>query len=511
MTKLLSVPPNLVPVFHQLENRDSAQWFVAADPSHGRVGSGGGTIHLLSELWKSKGAPVPFEQWLKTDRRLMIHAGGQSRRLPSYAPSGKILTPIPVFRWALGQRLDQNLLDLQLPLYESLLETTSPCQNTLVASGDVFILAPEIPRELPDVDVLCMGIWVSPELASRHGVFFSPRNDPTKLEMMLQKPSLAQMEDLAGRYLFQMDIGVWILSDRALEVLLKRCGWNSQGQSFLAGVPSNYDLYGTFGPALGARPSQLDPEVSALSVALVPLDGGEFYHFGTSRELVSSMEALQNRVVDQRAIWHARVKPHPSLFVQNAPETVNWRPENRNIWIENAWVGSGWELSANHILTGVPENDWKIILEPGTCLDVVPIDEDLCCLRPYGWNDAFQGNPADERTLWLGRPMLDWFTARNLRPEDAGIEGISDLQRAPLFPILSIDELTQEWVRWMVDPRPSKSSFESRWLASPRLSADEISSRANLVRLYRQRKRFLDQALPRFLAGRQRSVFFKLT
>ena len=38
--------------------------------------------------------------------------GGQSRRLPAYAPAGKLLMPIPVFRWSRGQRLDQTLLDL---------------------------------------------------------------------------------------------------------------------------------------------------------------------------------------------------------------------------------------------------------------------------------------------------------------------------------------------------------------------------------------------------------------
>lgn len=48
--------------------------------------------------------------------------GGQSRRLPGYAPSGKVLTPIPVFRWARGQRITQDLLSLQLPLYEEIME-----------------------------------------------------------------------------------------------------------------------------------------------------------------------------------------------------------------------------------------------------------------------------------------------------------------------------------------------------------------------------------------------------
>ena len=63
-----------------------------------------------------------FADWLGREKRLLLHAGGQSRRLPAYAASGKSLTPIPVFRWARGQRIDQTLLDLQVPLYEKMLE-----------------------------------------------------------------------------------------------------------------------------------------------------------------------------------------------------------------------------------------------------------------------------------------------------------------------------------------------------------------------------------------------------
>ena len=39
---------------------------------------------------------------------------------------------------------------------------------------------------------------------------------------MLQKPSLEDLERLSKTHLFLMDIGIWILSDRAIEVLMKR-------------------------------------------------------------------------------------------------------------------------------------------------------------------------------------------------------------------------------------------------------------------------------------------------
>ena len=77
---------------------------------------------------------------------------------------------------------------------------------------------------------------------------------------------------------------------------------------------------------------------------MLPLPGGEFYHFGTSREMISSTLAVQNLVNDQRLIMHHDRKPHPSIFVQNAVTHYQFTAENRNIWIENSYIGPRWTL-----------------------------------------------------------------------------------------------------------------------------------------------------------------------
>ena len=69
------------------------------------------------------GSPAGSWASLRSNRKLIIHGGGQSRRLPAYAATGKLLMPVPVLRWSRGQRLDQTLLDLQLPEYERVLAT----------------------------------------------------------------------------------------------------------------------------------------------------------------------------------------------------------------------------------------------------------------------------------------------------------------------------------------------------------------------------------------------------
>ena len=56
-----------------------------------------------------------------------------------------------------------------------------------------------------------------------------------------------------------------------------------------------YDLYSDFGLTLGDHPRIVDEELNSLSVAILPLPGGEFYHYGTSRELISSTITLPER------------------------------------------------------------------------------------------------------------------------------------------------------------------------------------------------------------------------
>ena len=150
MKKLLSLPPNLVNCFHDVTGYDKGEWFCTSDPVGHKLGSGGGSIHLLREAFKAMGRQgQTFDQWLSEDKRLLLHAGGQSRRLPAYAPSGKVLTPIPVFRWERGQRLSQDLLSLQVPLYQKILEAAPDSLHTMIVSGDVLIRTTQPLQPIP--------------------------------------------------------------------------------------------------------------------------------------------------------------------------------------------------------------------------------------------------------------------------------------------------------------------------------------------------------------------------
>jgi galactokinase/mevalonate kinase-like predicted kinase len=493
MKKLLSLPPNLVGCFHDITGCSRDEWFCTNDPVGHKLGSGGGTSWLLqqafqnctSETSTSKGETLTererrerFMTWLGQEKRILLHAGGQSRRLPAYAPSGKVLTPIPVFRWERGQRLSQDLLSLQVPLYERIMAAAPDHLHTMVVSGDVYIRSTKPLQPIPEADVVCYGLWLGPEIAKDHGVFISSRKSPSVLKCMLQKPSVETLSGLLKDHFYLTDIGIWLLSDRAVEVLMKRSGaaeerGNKNGSSVANdcnAVPSYYDLYSDFGCALGTEPSQPDDEVGMLTVAVLPLPGGEFYHFGTSHELLSSTLAIQNLVNDQRQVLHRDRKPHPSMFVQNAEVMVRLTDQNKNVWIENSCVGSHWQFDSEHIITGVPQNDWHITLKQGQCVDIVPIGNCEWVVRPYGYYDRFDGQLQQERRF----PVVD-----------------------------SVEEMGMVLQAMLSGEKANERKYRL-------LSAEDISAEANLSRLTAQRRDFRMKDWQALAENYAHSVFYQV-
>lgn len=471
MKKLLSLPPNLVGWFHDITGYPKSEWFCTNDPIDHKLGSGGGTTWLLTQAYENEMAhsdannQKTFDEWLSSEKRLLLHAGGQSRRLPAYAPSGKVLTPIPVFRWERGQRLSQDLLSLQIPLYKKIMDAAPSSLHTMIVSGDVLIRTTQPLQPIPEADVVCYGLWLGPEIAKNHGVFVSSCDTPSVLKCMLQKPSPATLGTIQKDHYYLTDIGIWLLSDKAVKVLMSHKG--------------EYDLYSEFGGAMGTEPTLNDEAVKELKVAILPLSGGEFYHFGTSHELLSSTLAIQNLVNDQRLIMHHSRKPHPCIFIQNSITKKAVDSSNEEVWIENSYISEGWSISQKNIITGVPKNNWNITLAPGQCIDIVPMGETQYVVRPYGFNDRFAGEE----------------------------------QQRPQFPIVdNIDEAGLV-LRYMLnqetegeDKGKGKAIFEK----AQKISAEQISATANLRRLFEQRREFRKHNWSALADNYEHSVFYQL-
>ncbi|WP_184548400.1 bifunctional fucokinase/fucose-1-phosphate guanylyltransferase [Mucilaginibacter sp. FT3.2] len=483
MKKLITIPPT----FKQFgdDHFGGEDYYFNSDPKEGKVGSGGGTVNLLYEASKHESATGSISNWLAKEKRLIIHAGGQSRRLPAYAAVGKVFTPMPIFRWKRGQRVNQTLIDQQIPLYEEILNKAPQNLNHLVASGDVLIRTEGALPEIPDADIVCFGLWEQPEKASNFGVFFSAKNSPKEMAFALQKPSAQKLQELQPNYLFFIDIGIWLFSTKAMELMFERSGWDKESNSFINGVPSFYDMYTEFGQALGKNPTLKDDAINKLTVAIVPLSKGEFYHFGTSAELIESTNKLQNLVKNQEEIWHNKIKPSADLFTQNAITKYDFTSRNSAIWVENSHIAATWKLRSKHIITGAPVNNWQLDLPEETCLDFIPVGNgDEWAVRVYGFYDP----QLPKRGIDAGRPYAaaDWF-------------------HEPVYPVFNQADLTGEIIQNLIDNPYSYTTQGKRLIA-----AADVADEVNLYRQYAQRESFLESNLQSMATNWKQSVFYQL-
>ncbi|KAH9584282.1 L-fucokinase [Trypanosoma melophagium] len=379
MRVLLSVPPSVLnsqPSVERILTAEQHRVFFTSNPKGSRPGSGAGTTWLLKACYLSKqkstttviaNASVKEEG---DDKKFMNY-----RRLPSYAPFGKALAPIPVFRSSRGQSCDQTLLDVQMPLYEEVMRRAPPQLRTLVSCGDVLILLdqplPPIPQ---DTDVVCYGIQKEADVLGKHGVFFMNRDTPDELEMMLQKPSLKEVHEYASGREAVMDIGLWLLIDRAVEVLRQRSIVESylKEQSDKCGL-KEYDLYIDFGMALGKRPLRDDAFIQELRVEIITIRDARFFHYGTTEELITSTFTIQNTLRNSDGSMQGTVSRHPATFSQNAIIHIPLTEEKRFVWIENSEISSGWTLEHHSGITAVPRNTWKLHVPAYVCIGVVPV------------------------------------------------------------------------------------------------------------------------------------------
>ncbi len=150
---------------------------VCADPRGRRIGSGGATVLALDVLRRAGARD--------THRAVIIHSGGDSRRLPAFGAGGKLFAPVPVFHRDAG---DSSLFDLIVPDVCAW-AARAPARVT-IASGDVYLGLAAAPT-FDHASVGALAFPASARTASRHGVFVVNRRGVAS--KVLQKPTRGQL------------------------------------------------------------------------------------------------------------------------------------------------------------------------------------------------------------------------------------------------------------------------------------------------------------------------------
>ena len=151
-------------------------YVVIADPEGKRVGSGGATLNVLKYIAEHTEKGDPFFG----KRILVIHSGGDSKRVPQYSACGKLFAPVPR-ELPNGQR--SALFDEFMIMLAGVAPRMS--EGMLVISGDIVLLFNPLQIDLKHKGAAALSIKEPVKIGVEHGVFQT--EDGIKVNKFLHK------------------------------------------------------------------------------------------------------------------------------------------------------------------------------------------------------------------------------------------------------------------------------------------------------------------------------------
>jgi len=499
---------------------DIAEVLVVPDPDGARVGSGGSTLFcLMKVLARELGDdtyPADSSTWrdiLSDLRILILHAGGDSRRLPAYGPCGKIFIPVP---GESDSALPLTLFDRQLDGYMSLPEAPRGAGRTVITSGDVLLrFEPEQVRFAPN-GVTGLACYSAPEQASRHGVFCRTQGDQVRL--FLQKPSIEQQRENDAIDAYDqscLDIGVMSFDADTAVRMLEVFGTlvNHDGEFQLSGpmgdavINCGLDFYREICCAMGtdATPehhrdsardsgSKWNDELLARlfdAFQSVPfnvrlLKYCDFMEFGNSRALIHNGTRL---LQEDRGAFSLQRFVDINNDIDNDGSITGTAS-----WVEGCTVKAPLTLGGENVVVGV-EIDQPLTIPPKTCLDVIEgvgkDDAPVYFVRCYGVDDTFKV-PVEEGPIFCGIDFAVWRRAAGAKPHDVWDQDVPQTERtlwnARLFPAVTEPNQYNQWL-WMLQPHNAKKRDFQAWRKADRYSLEQILATADYDAFQRRRRR----------------------
>ncbi len=506
------------------------QFEVIPDPDGLRIGSGGATLRVLSVLAQELCAHHPdFENPFAGRRILMIHSGGDSKRLPHCSAIGKLFARVP---HQLPDGRPSSLFDELLVSFSGLPGQVPP--GILVASGDTLVLFDHLQLTLASSGVVGVAAAAPADVGTHHGVYVT-QGSSRRVHGFLHKPSMERMRaDGAlqpdGRV--QIDTGlVWFdphPANRALSLAEGLAELISQGVTInlygdiLAPLAQTAD-YATYladtsdGPATLALQQvrrMVWETMRRTPFTVEVLHPAVFVHFGTTREY---LDVLREGVrLFGSCGWRGQTTSWvpPAALVKAGERllTVNSYVRGGTLsdgCLLDSRLETRLELEGEALLAHVTTEREALTLRSGVALDQIPLHQ------PPGWVTRFFGlgddpkRSLDDGGTFLNLPWQEWLGAANVSANDVwpGAEHSSQctLWEAKLYPLCGTREESLDLVVWMQAPETAPSELVARWRDARRLSLGESYVQADVRRLVREEAEIEDRVRARhFCAGVER-------
>ena len=451
---------------------EETQYEVLPDPDGKRVGSGGATFNVLRYI-RSR------EESFRGKRILVIHSGGDSKRIPQYSACGKLFSPVPRL---LPDGRHSTLFDE----FMIGMSTVAPRvgEGMLVCSGDVLLLFNALQIDFYTSGAAALSIKEDVHVGCNHGVFL--KDEKGNVGSFLHKQSVQTLEQLGAVDHYgkvDIDTGAVILSADLLDDLYTlvddpetfaefvnedaRISFYADFLYPLASGATLEQFYkeqpeGAFTPQLHGCRTRIWEVLHKYSMKLIQLSPSSFIHFGTTWEL---LKLMTEEISDYRFLgWSHAIGSN----IENPPYAVCNSYVSRQAqveagcYIEDCYIHHGSKVASGSILSGVTLHGEQV--PAGVVLHGLKLRNGKFVVRIYGVHD----NPKE--TVLLGR-QLD-----------------QSLWTAPLYPVC--DTIEQAVTASMEEILAGKSSG-----VAEKLSLQESFAQADVTAILPWQEKLADKVI----------------
>lgn len=479
------------------------KYLVLSDPGGKRVGSGGATLQVLKALLQEDDIAGNFHG----KRILVIHSGGDSKRVPQYSVCGKLFSPVPR---ELPDGRASTLFDEFLIGMAGVPSRFK--EGMLVLSGDVLLLFNPLQIDAQFHGAAAISMKSPVEVGKDHGVFLNNGKDQVK--KFLHKQPVETLKKLGavnqqgnvdldtGAVLFDVD-----LMEALLSLIMTDGRIDDDKYSKFVNDRSRISLYGDFLYPLAEDSTQEQyykeqPEGSfcrelydcrtkiwealhSFEMKLICLSPAEFIHFGTTKELLSLLtdEISDYEYLDWKPAVFTNLRTDNGIKAAAHNTLIDKSVTvSDNCYIENSILCKNTTLSKGSVVSHLKLNNVDVpsMVMHGVTLQKQASSDGSFVVRAYGVDDNPKKTYEDNGSFIQG--TLKCFVDENgLSVSDIWDSEDHSLWKAKLYPACESSDEAVTWALFlyrMSEGSADKAEIE-KWKNKKRYSLEESFSLAD--------------------------------
>lgn len=428
---------------------DKTHYAVIPDRDGKRVGSGGATFGVLKYIYDR-------EKTFKNLRILVIHSGGDSKRVPQYSACGKLFSPVPR---VLPDGRRSTLFD------EFMIGTSTVAgrinEGMLVCSGDVLLLFNALQIDFYSAGAAALSIKEDVQTGKNHGVYLNKDGMVGRFLHKQTVETLTEMGAVDNKNRVDIDTGAVILSSEILADLYSLVETEEKMDKFVnekakvsfyadfmypLAIDSTLDKFylekpeGDYTEELKFCRTEIWNVLHKYSMKLIRLSPASFIHFGTTRELLKLMtkEMEQYSFLNWSATIGSNLTP-ANYAVSNSYISRNAFVDE-NSYIEDCYIHHDTRVGKGCVLSGVTLHGEQI--PDNTAMHGLKLNDGKFTVRIYGVND----NPKENKLfgkeisepLWTAKiyPVADTIE----EAVTAAVKSILHGEKCENLPLTSMTE-----------------------------------------------------------------------